>query len=172
MNWAWAENDEPVVHGGAPRSDGGLRPIGDLGFPAEPPPAVRLGRGSCTTKHTTNNNNRGSGICFHAQVLIAFWWMNPLSSRTKPTNKCLLDLTITLYSPSPLMNSHESSSVNHEGITHRPKSCGVYQLLLLAADLRRRRAQEGAGKKNMNKTPNFTHFFRSSHFIGRSNPAQ
>nr|ACR33860.1 unknown [Zea mays] len=37
----------PVVDGGAPGPDGRLRPVGDLGFPAEPPPDVRLGRGSC-----------------------------------------------------------------------------------------------------------------------------
>lgn len=47
----------PVVDGGAPGPDGRLRPVGDLGFPAEPPPDVRLGRGSCA-KHANTQRVR------------------------------------------------------------------------------------------------------------------
>jgi len=53
--WVKAAN-APVVHGGAPRPDGRLRPVGGLGFPAKPAPAISLGR-SCT-QHTSKSDGQ------------------------------------------------------------------------------------------------------------------
>jgi hypothetical protein len=58
----------PVVHGGAPRPDGRLRPIGGLRFPAELPPAFTFWRftrwrGSCATNATSLGQAYQSDAC-------------------------------------------------------------------------------------------------------------